>query len=94
MRSRDVAVFGQAVTSLSLGGQSYVPLDPIVTPPTRDVKESARDVVLSLGGAVGRFVRLRLEFAAHWMLISEVEFTSGPYRELMLLELLCSSSIV
>lgn len=79
MRSRDVAVFRRALPSVSLSGRSYVSLDPVVTPPTLDMKEFARDVVIPLSGAVGRFVRLRLEFAAHWMLISEVEFTSGMY---------------
>ena len=77
MRSRDVAVFRRALPYVSLSGRSYVSLDPVVTRRTQGVKESARDVVLPLAGAVGRFVRLRLEFAAHWMLISEVEFTSG-----------------
>jgi len=77
MRSRDVAVFSRALPSLSLDGRSYKSLDPFVTPDDHDGSQSARDVVIPLGGAVGRFVRLRLEFAAHWMLISEVEFTSG-----------------
>jgi len=77
MRSRDVAVFRRAVPSVSLNGRTYKSLDPIITPAAKDGSQSARDVVLLLGGAVGRFVRLRLEFAAHWMLISEVEFTSG-----------------
>jgi len=82
MRSRDVAVFRRAMPSVSLSGRSYVSLEPVVTPRTlQNMKESARDVVLPLDGAVGRFVRLRLEFAAHWMLISEVEFTSGLYRQ-------------
>lgn len=84
MRSRDVAVFARAVPAVSLSGRSYTWLDPLVTTTrTRDVKEStresARDVVVPLSGAVGRFVRLQLEFAAHWMLVSEVEFTSGSY---------------
>lgn len=77
MLSRDVAVFRRAVPSVSLNGRSYKSLDPIITPDDKDGSQSARDVVLPLGGAVGRFVRLHLEFAAHWMLISEVEFTSG-----------------
>jgi len=77
MRSRDVAVFSRALLSVSLNGRSYASLDPVVT---QDESQSAGDVVLPLGGAVGRFVRLRLEFAAHWMLISEVTFISGLYQ--------------
>jgi len=81
MRSRDVAVFRRALPAVSVDGRSYAALDSVVTPRRRlDSTESARDVVLPLSGAIGRFVRLRLEFAAHWMLISEVEFTSGLYR--------------
>jgi len=79
MRSRDVAVFRRVHLSVSLNGRSYAVLDPVVTPDLQDTSESARDVVLPLDGAVGRFVRLRLEFAAHWMLISEVGFASGLY---------------
>jgi len=84
MRSRDVAVFRRALPSVSVDGRSYAALDAVVTPPYRRrdaavTEAAARDVVLPLSGAVGRFVRLRLEFAAHWMLISEVEFTSGLY---------------
>ena len=77
MRSRDVAVFRRALPSVSLNGRLYKSLEPVVTPGAQDGSRSARDVIVPLGGAVGRFVRLRLEFAAHWMLISEVEFTSG-----------------
>ena len=88
MRSRDVAAFRLAVPSVSLDGRSYASLDAVLTP-APDQSQSARDVVLPLGGAVGRFVRLRLEFAAHWMLLSEVEFTSGLYTAADLL-LRCS----
>ena len=77
MLSRDVAVFRRALPSVSLDGRSYASLDPINT--VQHSSEAARDVVLPLSGAVGRVLRLRLEFAAHWMLISEVEFTSGLY---------------
>jgi len=81
MRSRDVAVFRRALPSVSVDGRSYAALDAVVTPPYRRrdpaTEAAAREVVLPLSGAVGRFVRLRLEFGAHWMLISEVEFTSG-----------------
>jgi len=88
MRSRDVAAFRRAVPSVSLDGRSYASLDAVLTP-APDQSQSAGDVVLPLGGAVGRFVRLRLEFAAHWMLLSEVEFTSGLYTAADLLRCSC-----
>jgi len=86
MLSRDVAVFRRALPALSVDGRSYTALAPLVTAGSggrrldaaaTGEEEAARDVVVPLRGAVGHFVRLRLEFAAHWMLISEVEFTSG-----------------
>lgn len=81
--SRDVAVFRRALPFVSVDGRSYASLDPVDTQGAgRDASASVRDVVLPLVGAVGRFIRLRLEFAAHWMLISEVEFTSGLYQRI------------
>ena len=82
LRSRDVAVFRRALPAVSVDGRAYTPLDPVVTRRRSggEAGDAARDVVVPLGGAVGRFVRLRLEFDAHWMLISEVEFTSGLYH--------------
>lgn len=39
--------------------------------------EEARDLVVPLGGRVAKMVRIELEFAATWILISEVAFDSG-----------------
>ena len=42
--------------------------------------EEARDLVVPLGGRAAKHVRIELEFASTWILISEVAFDSGRPR--------------
>ena len=61
----------------SIGGKIY-PGEPIVHRPVEDrIFEHSRNVTVKLHHRVGRFVKLRLYFAARWILISEVNFRSG-----------------
>lgn len=54
-----------------------VPLAVVETPAT----EEARDLVVPLGSRVAKYIRIELEFASTWILISEVAFESGEYRQ-------------
>ncbi|XP_049771026.1 discoidin domain-containing receptor 2-like [Schistocerca cancellata] len=75
---RDVQVFRRALVSFSVGGQVF-PGRPISFTYMPDmVLENARYVTIRLHGRLGRFVRLRLLFAARWIMISEVTFDSVP----------------
>ncbi|XP_034231704.1 discoidin domain-containing receptor 2-like, partial [Thrips palmi] len=49
-----------------------VPVVEVATPGT----EEARDLVVPLGGRVAKYIRIELEFASTWILISEVAFES------------------
>jgi discoidin domain receptor family member 2 len=87
MYSRDVRVFRSAHPAVSRDGITFTPVEPYVTAPVTEPSgggrsgatspEAVRDVTVPLHGAIGRYVRLKLEFNARWMLISEVEFNSG-----------------
>jgi discoidin domain receptor family protein 2 len=50
--------------------------------PLKDVGGAARNVTIPLQNRVGRFVRLELQFASEWLLLSEVYFDSGEYCQL------------
>ena len=43
--------------------------------------EYARTVVIPLKHGIGRYVRVQLEFDSKWMLVSEVQFRSGRWRD-------------
>jgi discoidin domain receptor family protein 2 len=45
----------------------------------KDSGGAARNVTIPLQNRVGRFVRLELDFASKWLLLSEVYFDSGEY---------------
>jgi len=88
MFTRDVRVFRSALPAVSRDGSTFTPVEQYVTPAllvetpgggrsSLTSSESVRNVTVPMHGAIGRFVRLRLEFSARWMLISEVEFSSG-----------------
>ncbi|XP_049771029.1 discoidin domain-containing receptor 2-like [Schistocerca cancellata] len=75
---KDVQVFGRALVSFSIGGSEF-PGRPLSFTYMPDLAlENARTVTIRLHSRVGRFVRLRLFFAARWIMISEVSFESVP----------------
>jgi discoidin domain receptor family protein 2 len=45
----------------------------------KDSGSAARNITIPLQNRVGRFVRLELDFASKWLLLSEVYFDSGEY---------------
>jgi hypothetical protein len=47
--------------------------------PLKDRAGAARNVTIPLQNRVGRFIRLELDFASKWILLSEVCFDSGEY---------------
>jgi hypothetical protein len=50
--------------------------------PLKDLGGAARNVTIPLQNRVGHFVRLELEFASKWLLLSEVYFDCGEYSHL------------
>jgi len=74
--TRDIQIFGEMQVHFSIGGSIYSG-DPIVMRPPEDrIFENSRNVSAKLHHRVGKFVKLRLAFAAKWILISEVSFRS------------------
>ncbi|XP_069672513.1 discoidin domain-containing receptor 2-like isoform X2 [Periplaneta americana] len=87
--SRDLQLqeFSEARIFFSLDGERYqqTPLyfsldDAWYRHPTplRQPPGAARNVTIPLQNRVGRYVRLELEFASQWLLLSEVYFDSAP----------------
>lgn len=76
-------VFSDIHVMFSIGGK-YYPGTPISYPYMEDrIFEYARNVSIKLHHRIGRFVKLRLHFAAKWIMISEVTFDSGKYWEFL-----------
>lgn len=76
MYTKDVQVFSGARIVFSIGGQFFNG-EPILFSYMPDtMMETARNVTIRLNGRVGRFVKFQLNFAAKWMMISEVSFES------------------
>lgn len=78
MHSRDVQLFRVARLSFSVGGKYYLGEPQHFNLMPSLFNEKARNVTIRLHHHVGRFVKVQLEFAAKWLLISEVSFTSVP----------------
>lgn len=73
-------VFAEAQVFFSVGGRHFNG-QPITYSTLEDrIFESSRNVSIKLHHRVGRFVKLRLHFAAKWMLISEISFDSGEWH--------------
>ena len=78
--TRDVAVFKVARVFFSIGGDIYnedfvehvTMEDPII--------EEPRNVTVQLHRRVAKFVKVQLNFAAKWIMISEVNFASSVAR--------------
>ncbi|KAG0417059.1 hypothetical protein HPB47_005921 [Ixodes persulcatus] len=78
MHSRDVQLFRVARLSFSVGGKYYLGEPQHFNLMPSLFNEKARNVTIRLHHHVGRFVKIQLEFAAKWLLVSEVSFTSVP----------------
>jgi discoidin domain receptor family protein 2 len=65
--------------SLDTNGEDDWYRDPT---PLKDLGGAALNVTIPLQNRVGRFVRLEMEFASKWLLLSEVYFDSGEYSRL------------
>ncbi|KAF5271004.1 hypothetical protein FQR65_LT05354 [Abscondita terminalis] len=78
--TKDVQVFSKADVLFSIGGRRYKG-EPITYDYIEDhIFESPRNVSIKLHHRVGKFVTLRLFFASHWMLISEITFDSDVVK--------------
>lgn len=77
MHTRDVQPFRAARLSFSVGGKHYLGEPQHFNLMPGLFNEKTRNVTIRLHNHVGRFVKLQLEFAAKWLLLSEVSFTSG-----------------
>ncbi|KAJ8931655.1 hypothetical protein NQ314_015412 [Rhamnusium bicolor] len=76
--TKEVAVFSEAKVLFSVGGKRYKG-EPITFDYIEDrIFETARNISIKLHHRVGRFVKLQLQFAARWILISEITFDSIP----------------
>lgn len=76
--TKEVAVFSAAKVLFSVGGRRYKG-EPITFDYMEDhIFETPRNISIKLHHRVGRFVKLQLQFAARWILISEITFDSIP----------------
>lgn len=73
---RDVLVFSEAIISFSIGGRHFQD-EPIHYTYVQDkIFENARNVSIKLHHRIGKWVRIELQFAARWILVSEIVFDS------------------
>jgi hypothetical protein len=78
-----VQVFSHAKVHFSIGGHQFVG-EPVFFSYMPDViMEHARNVTIKLHNRVGRYLRLQLYFAAKWIMVSEVSFDSGEFRQIL-----------
>ena len=78
--TRDVAVFKSVSVAFSVGGEIFSG-DPVVNAPLEDaIFEEPRNVTAKLHRRIGKFVRVSMEFASKWIMISEVAFDSSVAR--------------
>jgi len=78
---RDVRVFAAAtVFAGDVPGASEASTTGVRYEYRRDsLSESARSVSVSLHHLVASILTVRLEFDARWIMISEIQFDSGPF---------------
>ncbi|XP_050524252.1 discoidin domain-containing receptor tyrosine kinase B-like [Daktulosphaira vitifoliae] len=73
---KDVQVFSEASIMFSVGGKIYSS-EPLTYTYMEDrIFETSRNVSIKLHRRVGKFVKLKLTFAAKWIMISEITFDS------------------
>ncbi|KAJ9584504.1 hypothetical protein L9F63_021158, partial [Diploptera punctata] len=76
--SREFQVFSEARIFFSLDGERYQQTPLYFKPQTpSDEGGAARNVTIPLQNRVGRYVRLELDFASRWLLLSEIYFDSA-----------------
>ncbi|XP_051161708.1 discoidin domain-containing receptor tyrosine kinase B-like [Leptopilina boulardi] len=74
--TKDVRVFSQVDILFSIGGK-YYPGEPITYTYMEDnIFETPHNISVKLHHRVGKFVKLKLHFAAKWIMVSEVNFDS------------------
>jgi len=79
--TKDVAVFAEARVYFSNEEDKFGDDRAVDFAATADgIDEAARNVTIDLDGQHGRFVMMQLFYAAKWILISEVTFSSRPYE--------------
>ena len=70
-------MFGSVSILFSIGGKYYLG-DPIIYDAPEDrVFDYSRNITIKLHRRVGKFVKLRFNFASKWIMISEISFDSG-----------------
>lgn len=70
-------MFSQLEALFSIGGKYYSG-EPITYNSVEDsIFENVHNITVKLHNRLGKFVKLRLHFAAKWIMISEVTFVSG-----------------
>lgn len=72
-------VFSEASILFSVGGKIYSSEPLTYTYMEDKIFETSRNVSIKLHRRVGRFIKLRLSFAAKWIMISEITFDSSKY---------------
>lgn len=76
--SKDMRIFRSALVSFSKDGNFFQVPSVDYRHNIRNFSvEHARNVVIPLHNAIGRYMKLELSFDSRWMLISEVQFHSG-----------------
>ena len=76
MFSKDVRVFRRAEIYSSIGGKLYLGKPIVFDYEQDDNIEFGRYVTIPLPHVVGQFLKIRLYFAARWIMISEMRFES------------------
>ncbi|GAB6021997.1 hypothetical protein CHUAL_006150 [Chamberlinius hualienensis] len=74
--TREVQVFSGAKIMFSVGGQFFNGEPLMFSYMPDQIMENARNVTVRLHNRIGRFVKFQMNFAAKWMMISEVSFES------------------
>ncbi|XP_075228962.1 discoidin domain-containing receptor 2-like [Lycorma delicatula] len=74
--TKDVQVFSEIQVMFSIGGKQFPGIPISYTYMEDRIFEFSRNVSIKLHHRIGRFVRLRLNFDANWIMISEITFDS------------------
>lgn len=80
--SKDVKAFRRAEVYFSLGGKRYLSPPIVFVPEPDDLVEFGRHITIPLPNSVGQFAKIRLFFAARWLMISELRIDSSKFLHL------------
>lgn len=64
----------------SIGGQHFNGEPVHFSYMPDQIMEHARDVTIKLHHRIGKFVQIHLYFAARWIMLSEISFSSSKYQ--------------